>query len=103
MELQKNLEAFEERGAEVWAISPDSASKLGLYAAKEGLEFTLLSDEDMAVITEWGLINPSNPKVPHPTAVIVDTDGEIRYFRQDVDYKQRPSPTELLEVLDGLE
>ncbi len=103
MELQKNLEAFEERGAEVWAISPDSAEKLGLYAAKEGIEFTLLSDEEMVVISGWGLVNPSNPKVPHPTAVIVDADGEIRYFRQDVDYKQRPSSTELLEALDAIE
>jgi peroxiredoxin len=57
----------------------------------------------MAVITGWGLVNPSNPKVPHPTAVIVDADGVIRYLRQDVDYKQRPSPTELLEALDGIE
>ncbi len=103
MELQKNLEAFEERGAEIWAISPDSASKLAEFATKEGIGFTLLSDEDMAVITEWGLINPSNPRVPHPTAVIVDADGVIRYMRQDVDYKQRPSSAELLEVLDGIE
>lgn len=74
-----------------------------MYANKEGIEFTFLSDEEMAVITGWGLVNPSNPKVPHPTAVIVDADGVIRYLRQDVDYKQRPSPTELLEALDGIE
>lgn len=103
MELQKNLEAFEERGAEIWAISPDPASKLALYATNEGIDFTLLSDEDLAVITDWGLVNPSNPKVPHPTAVIVDSKGVIRYLRQDVDYKIRPSATELLATLDGIE
>jgi len=79
------------------------ASKLALFATKEGIDFTLLSDEDLAVITDWGLVNPSNPKVPHPTAVIVDADGVIRYLRQDVDYKQRPSSTELLEALDAIE
>jgi len=57
----------------------------------------------MTIITDWGLINPANPKVPHPTAVIVDSKGVIRYMRQDVDYKQRPSSAELLEALDGLE
>ena len=51
------------------------------------------------MITSWGLVNPSNPKVPHPTAVIVDAENKIRYLRQDVEYKQRPSADELLEVL----
>jgi len=37
--------------------------------------------------------------VPHPTAVIVDADGTIRYFRQDVDYKHRPTTVELLEAV----
>ena len=51
------------------------------------------------MITEWGLVNALKPTVPHPTAVIVDADGTIRYFRQDVDYKHRPSAAELLEAL----
>jgi peroxiredoxin len=62
----------------------------------------LLSDPDLEVITGWGLVNPSNPKIPHPTAVIVDADGTIRYFRQDVDYTKRPLSDELLGVLDAI-
>jgi len=62
----------------------------------------LLSDSDLEVITVWGLVNPSSPKVPHPTAVIVDADGVVRFFRQDVDYRNRPSIEELLEALDGV-
>jgi peroxiredoxin len=62
----------------------------------------LLSDPDLEVITAWGLVNPSSPKVPHPTAVIVSADGVIRYFRQDVDYKDRPSVDELLGALDEM-
>ena len=61
----------------------------------------MLSDPNLEVITAWGLVNPSSPKVPHPTAVIVDGDGVIRYLRQDVDYKSRPSVDELLGALDG--
>jgi hypothetical protein len=57
----------------------------------------------MAVIAGWGLVNSANPKVPHPTAVIVDAGGVVRYLRQDVDYKQRPSASELLEALDAIE
>jgi peroxiredoxin len=55
------------------------------------------------VISAWGLVNPSKPNVPHPTAVIVDANGTIRYFRQDVDYKNRPSPGELLAALAKIE
>ena len=61
----------------------------------------MLSDPDLEVITAWGLVNPSSPKVPHPTAVIVNADGVVRYLRQDVDYKNRPSVDELLGALDG--
>ena len=60
---------------------------------------TFLSDEDLAVITSWGLANPTNPKVPHPTAMIIDGDGVIRYLRQDVDYKHRPTADEILAAL----
>ncbi len=77
--------------------------KLEQYAAKEGIGFALLSDPDLAAITAWGLVNAANPGVPHPTAVIVDSDGTIRFFRQDVDYKQRPSVAELLEALTDVE
>ncbi len=62
----------------------------------------LLSDADRAAIRAWGIVNPSSPKVPHPTALIVDREGVIRYLRQDVDYRRRPSAVEILHALDGL-
>lgn len=83
-------------------MSPDPSTKLAAFSAKEGITYPLLSDPDLEVITAWGLINPASPKVPHPTAVIVDADGVIRYIRQDVDYKNRPSVEDLLGALDGI-
>lgn len=73
--------------------------RLARYASAEGIDYVLLSDVDLAVITSWGLVNPSNPKLPHPTAVIVDAEGVIQYVRQDVDYRRRPSSEELLTTL----
>lgn len=90
---------FEELGAEVWAISPDPVARLADYASKHGIRFALLSDDDLAIIRDWGLVNESHPEVPHPTAVIVGPDGKVRYLRQDVDYRKRPSARELLDVL----
>jgi len=73
--------------------------KLASFAGEQRIDFPLLSDPELQVISSWGLVNPKSPKVPHPTAVIVDPDGVIRYFRLDVDYSKRPSNDELLEAL----
>jgi len=62
----------------------------------------MLSDADLVVIKEWGIVNPKSPTVPHPTAVIVDAEGVIRYYRQDIDYKKRPAAAELLDAIDEL-
>jgi peroxiredoxin len=102
-ELQKNLKAFAAKGAEIWAISPEPADRLAKFAAQEGIGYTLLSDPDLTVIEGWGLVNPANPKVPHPTAVIVDAEGIVRYVRQDLDYTHRPTPGELLDVLASID
>ena len=88
---------------EIWAVSPDSLDNLAKYADQSGIEFTLMSDGDLAVIGEWGIVNPDRPTVPHPTAVIIDSEGVIRYYRQDIDYKKRPAASELLEVIDSLD
>ena len=85
---------------EIWAVSPDPPDKLAQYASQKGIEFTLLSDGDQSAIEAWGIVNPKSPKVPHPTAVVVDRTGVVRYLRQDVDYKVRPSVGELLETVE---
>lgn len=87
---------------EIWAISPDAPDKLETYASEAGIEFSLLSDGDGSAIKAWGLVNSKSPKVPHPTAVVVDGAGVVRYLRQDVDYKSRPSAAEILEAAGGL-
>lgn len=94
--------SFTKMGAEVWAVSPDPVDKLADYASKAKIDFPLLSDPDLEVMKRWGLINPSKPSVPHPTAVIVDDQGAIRYFRQDQDYSKRPPTDELLQALTGM-
>lgn len=72
----------------------------------EGLEYTFLHDPDAEVIELYGLRNPEHPAshgiVPHPTALVIDRDGRIRYKRVDTDYRIRPSAEELLEAVRTL-
>lgn len=65
----------------------------------------LLSDPDHAVIDRYGIFNDAEPRgrpVPHPTTLIIDRDGVIRWKVTEVDYRQRPENAEILEALEGL-
>ena len=102
-ELRRNLAVLEAIGAEVWTISPDSEQRLAKSAAANGIDFTLLTDPDLQVISNWGLVNPDNPNVPHRAAVIVDSEGVVRYVRQDVDHTKRQSTEELVAAAVDIE
>jgi len=57
VELQEQLEQLEEQGLGVAAISYDSVEVLADFAQRRGITFPLLSDNDSAVITEFGILN----------------------------------------------
>lgn len=37
--------------------------------------------------------------MPHPTVVILDADGVVRFFHLDENYRRRPRPETLVEAL----
>ncbi len=101
-QLQADLAKFRALGAEVWTITVDAADKLEEMRQEKGLEFPLLIDPGSATIKRYGILNPEDGKIPHPTAVVVDRQGIVRYLRVDEDYRQRPANEELLAALEGL-
>jgi peroxiredoxin len=100
VELQENLEAFDALDAEVWGISPDAdAKRMNSFRDGSGITFPLLVDADSAAIKAYGILNEKQGEVPHPTVVVVDRDGVIRYFHLDEDYRVRPPAGEILDAL----
>jgi len=85
----------------LWTVSSDDPAKLRKLRQDEGLEFPILLDSENTVSISYGLLNEDNPKVPHPTALVIDTSGVIRYLRVDEDHRVRPSAEELLEALSA--
>jgi len=83
----------------LWTVSSDDPEKLRSFRDAEGLRFPILLDPENSVSIAYGLLNEQNPVVPHPTALVIDTEGVIRYIRVDENYRVRPSPEELLEAL----
>ena len=71
--------------------------------SKKGLEFPTLMDPELSVARSFGVLNEKNTDVPHPTALVIDKEGQVAYFRVDENYAKRPKPEELLEALRGLQ
>lgn len=53
-DFRDSLSALQAAGVEVIGISPDKPEKLAKFREKEGLNFTLVSDPDKAVLSEYG-------------------------------------------------
>lgn len=84
----------------LWAISNDDPDKLRELRSSEGLEMPFLLDPDAMTIKRYGVFNEEDRRViPHPTALLIDKEGMVRFVRVDEDYKQRPAVEELLEAL----
>jgi len=57
VELQDRIEELTAAGIGIAAISYDSEEILAAFAERRGISFPLLSDDDSAVITEYGILN----------------------------------------------
>lgn len=53
--VRDHLPAYEDAGATVLGISPDPVRDVKRFHDKQGLNFTLLADEDHAVCEAWGV------------------------------------------------
>ena len=82
---------------QILAVSVDShadSKKFGEMMRKrfEGeFDFPLLEDKDHKVIDRYGIFNPDGNGWPHPTTVVIDPQGVVRWKFIEVDYKKRPS------------
>ncbi len=104
--LQSSIEEFEERDVEVIAISPDSVERNAQVAQRLGLEYPVLADEDLRVISAFGVAHPGGGPgggdIARPASFVV-VDGTVRWRDLTDNWRVRPRPGEILEVLDGLD
>lgn len=84
----------------MWAIVNDDADKLRALRDEQGLEFPILLDPDAATIRAWGLLNDADGRgIPHPTVVMLDGAGAVRWLFVETNYRLRPSSAELVEQM----
>jgi peroxiredoxin len=66
------------------------------------IEFRLISDPDHAVIDRYGLLNQEDPRqrpIPHPTVLVIDREGVVRWKFIEINYKIRPTNEDILGAL----
>lgn len=69
------------------------------------LDYTLLADPGHRVIDRYGLFNEESPEsrpVPHPTTLVIDREGVIRWRYTEIDYRTRPTNEAIAEELRAL-
>ncbi len=67
---------------------------------KKSLGFPLLTNPDLTVMATFGVVNQKGRgNVPHPTVLIIDKAGLVRFIHLDEDYRQRPTPQQVLDVV----
>jgi thioredoxin-dependent peroxiredoxin len=84
-----SLDALKAAGYEVLGVSPDKPEKLAKFRERDALTITLLSDQDKAVMTEWGAFGEKKMygKVVQGvirSTIVVDEDGKVEVAQYNV-------------------
>ncbi|MDF1853247.1 MAG: peroxiredoxin-like family protein [Verrucomicrobiales bacterium] len=123
---QEILPQIEELGAQLIAISPEVPDQSLTTREKNELRFTVLSDQNLKVSGQYGLVFELPPEVeklyaeffdikeyngedaasnqlPLAATYVIDAKGKIAWSFLDADYTKRAEPRDIIEALDELE
>lgn len=121
--LKEELPNFQALGASLVALTPELPDKSLSVQEKHGLPFEVLSDLDLKVAHQYGVVftlipevasvykkfvnlesyngNASN-ELPLAATYIIDQSGKIRYAFVDADYTKRAEPADIIAALKTL-
>jgi thioredoxin-dependent peroxiredoxin len=90
--LRDSEKALNKLGVEVLGVSIDSAKRLAKFAERDGLNFTLLSDEDHTIADKygvWGLKKFMGKEYMgiNRMTFIIDKDGKLKHIMEKVNTK----------------
>ncbi len=96
-------------GVSVVAMTYDSVELLKTVGEDEGIDFTLLRDEDAAHVDALGIRNQDYEPghraygIPYPGIFLIDADGVIQAKFAEEDYRDRPDFAFVLEAAADLQ
>ena len=88
------------------AISVDSVEQSRRTSDRLGLEYRVLSDADATAIAAYGVLHPGGgvggPDIARPATFVVGPDGVVVWRDLTENYRIRPRPDRIIEVIEGL-
>jgi len=100
--FQHDQEKFLKANAVILGVSVDSVDSHKQFCAKDGLNFTLLSDEEKKVVAEYGSLgNYAGFKIANRNTFLIDPQGKIVKVWTKVDPSHHSE--EVLTALNQME
>jgi peroxiredoxin len=100
--LRDRYSEFEQRGAQVVAIAPDTLENASTYFQANDIPFPCLPDPDRQVFRQYDVKSAMISLGQRPGLFIIDKDGVVRYAHLGWQQWELPSVDETLEQLDAL-
>lgn len=102
--LRDSKSALDEKNVVVLGVSPDPVKRLPKFIEKEGLNFTLLSDEDHAVADAFGVWGPKKFMGKeydgiHRLSFLIDENGTVEHVFNK--FKTKDHHQVVLDYLEG--
>ncbi len=98
--MQKNLSEIEKYDAVLIGIHGYAPEEAKTWHEKLGITFPLASDQNLVVMKAYEVYNKD--VIPHPTTIIIDKSGVIRFREVHVNYKERTNLENILTTLKQL-
>jgi len=104
VQLTEIQQQFQAMGFNIAAITYDSVDLLLEVKEDQGIDFTLLHDEEVTHINAFGIRNLDYEPgaraygIPYPGIFLVDTEGVIRAKFAEESYRIRPDFADVLEA-----
>ncbi len=108
IDLQSVQAPLAKRGYTLAALSYDKPEALAAFAQKQGVAYTLVSDDGSKVIDAFNLRDPQYAKgsfaegVPRPAIFVIDSKGIVRSKLALEGYKVRPADNDVLKAVDAV-
>jgi peroxiredoxin Q/BCP len=101
--LRERIEEFEQRGAKVLAIAPDTLEHSRSYFEKNEIPFPALADPERTVFRQYDVRSTVISLGQRPGMFIIDGEGIVRYAYLGWQQWEIPTVDETLQQIDALQ
>ena len=100
--MRDDIERFEQAGAQVVAVAPESADGVASFVGDNDYPFPLLADPEHGVFDAYDVVNKLMSLGQRPAVFVVDRGGVVRFDSIGTQQWQIASNDDVLAVVSSL-